>query len=1018
MKILLTFVLFTSCLFANLKFTKEELLYLENNPIVKIGLTNDKPFTFNEDGEIKGMTKDILDEISKLTNLKFHIKSNTWIDNFQDFKKNEIDIMSDLFYKSEREDFTFYSKPYIKLPLIIFSNKQYPNFNGFQSFKKIKVGLIKGSKVIKSLENYSNIEIVIFDNQNDQISALSFGKIDFALQTLHTANVYIRKNFFSNIFPIQSYEDTKYYESLHFGINKNKPILHSIIDKALTNINLKYIEEKWFNTKMKVSKISLTKKEKEFLLSHPIIILGTEKSWEPYVIQNNDGSISGYDADILNEINNLSGANFQLKLGSWRNMQKLAKEKKIDGLSTGAVHEERKKYLNFSDTYISLQKMVIVKHRNPLKIKSKKDLEGKTIVIHKGNLVDEKIAKEFSKSKIIKADSFDDMLKEVIYGEADATFGNGATEYIANKLGLPYLDFAFALDHRLELSFGVRKDWPEAISIINKSLNKISEYEKLRLKEKWFILSEYEKKLNPLKKKVILNVDEKLYTKENPIVKICIDPNWYPFEFLNKENKHDGLIAELFNQVSLSVGLKTKLIQTNSWNESLEFIKNKKCDLLASAQKTQKREEYLNFTSSYVSSPLVIATRSKVQFIDDFSKVSNMKFAIVKAYASIDILKDKYPNINILEVENIHQGLKKVINNEIFGFIDTVPSITNAIKTKGYFNLSINGKIDLDWKLGIATRKDLPILNSIYDKGIQSLSNEEKKRIYNKWIDIALFKEADYTIYWKVLTGLILIVILILFWNRQLRIKVNNAIEKFKEQESLIFYYSKQKSMGELVGNISHQWRHPLGELSGNIMNLETKQKLNKEINQNDISKHINDSKKVINFMSDTIETFYDFYKNKNQTTVFNLKDVIEESLLILKGSFELDNIQVVKNLEEKLYLNGNPNELKQVILAIMVNSKAIFKKRNIQQPKIEIKLLKVNEEFIIEILDNGGGIEEHLKNKIFNLNFSKNESSGIGLYISKKIVEEKFGGNIEVQNRDSGACFRVSLTFDKFNNL
>ena len=699
MKTLFTFLFFTSFLFANLDLSKEEKDFIQNNPTVIIGLTNDKPFTFKENDEIGGLTKDILNEISKLTNLQFDIKQSSWIKNFEDFKNNKIDIISDLFYKKERAAFTLYSKPYVVLPLIIFANKEYPGFRSFNDFESVKVGVIKDSSVIKSLQNSPNIQIVEFNSQNEQISALSFGNIDFALQTLQTANVYIRKNFYTNIYPINNYDAEKYYEQLHFGITKKKPLLHSIINKALNNIDLDQIERKWFELKINKDKIALSKKEKEFLKNHPIITLGTEKSWEPYVIKSSDGTIRGYDVDILKKINQLTGANFQLKLGNWSQMQELAKSKKIDGLSTGAIHDERKTYLNFSDVYISLQKMLIVKHRNPLNIQSKEDLEGKTIVIHKGNLVDEKIAKEFPKSNIIKTDTVEQMLKEVIYGKADATFGNGATEYLANKLGLPYLDFAFALEHRLELAFGVRKDWPEAISIINKALASIPEYEKLRIKEKWFVLSEYEKKYKPKENKVILSVDEKIYIQKNPSVKLCIDPHWYPFEFLNKEGKHDGLIAELLARISSNIGLSTELVKTDTWSESLQYLQNKKCEIVASAQKTNQREKYLNFTSAYVSTPLVLVTKSSVNFIDDFQKVSNKSFAIVKGYASIDLLREKYKNISIIEVDSIDTGLQYILNEKVFGFIDTVPTTLHAIKQNGYTNLSINGKVDINWNL-------------------------------------------------------------------------------------------------------------------------------------------------------------------------------------------------------------------------------------------------------------------------------------------------------------------------------
>ena len=223
-----------------------------------------------------------------------------------------------------------------------------------------------------------------------------------------------------------------------------------------------------FNFLQADSSVILTAKEKLFLKTHPTIVLGTGDNWAPYIMKDENGQNIGYDNDILTLINKATGANFVQELGNWSNIQKLAKEKKLDGLSTLGIFKERKQWFNFSDIYISLQKMVLVKENNPLNIKSNKDLNGKKIVINKGNMTDEKIAKKFINSKIIYTDTVKEMLYKVINGEADATFGNGSTSYLISQLGLPYFDIAYQLNDSLDLAFAVRKDWPEAISILNK----------------------------------------------------------------------------------------------------------------------------------------------------------------------------------------------------------------------------------------------------------------------------------------------------------------------------------------------------------------------------------------------------------------------------------------------------------------------------------------------------------------------------------------------------------------------
>lgn len=193
-------------------------------------------------------------------------------------------------------------------------------------------------------------------------------------------------------------------EKTYLGKNQT---LSSMINKglnAVSNQEIMNLQNRCLGGK-EISKnshtIKLSKQEQIFIKNHTSITLGTDRTWEPWVIIDHDNKISGYDTDILSRINELTGANFQLKAGVWLDMVKLAETGKIDGLSTGAVHDERKKYLNFSDTYLSLKKLILVSKLRKDEIQSEKDLAGKTIIFHKGNLADEKIAKKYTNSKII-----------------------------------------------------------------------------------------------------------------------------------------------------------------------------------------------------------------------------------------------------------------------------------------------------------------------------------------------------------------------------------------------------------------------------------------------------------------------------------------------------------------------------------------------------------------------------------------------------------------------------------------
>ncbi len=558
------------------------------------------------------------------------------------------------------------------------------------------------------------------------------------------------------------------------------------------------------------SSVKLTEKEKAFIKAHPVITLGTEKNWEPYVIVNADGSISGIDSEVLGKINKLTGAGFTLRAGNWLDMQKKAKSGIVDGLSTGAVHEERKTYLNFSNPYSTVQKMLIVPLGNPKKIMSNRDLDGKTIAIHKGNMADEKLAVKFKKSRILECATLKEMIEAVASNRADATFGNGGTLYYANKLGLPYIQVAYPLGNELKLVFAVRKEWPEAVGILNKGLAAISENELVKLRNKWL---QPDEKMFP-EPMISLNESEQEYLSSVDYISMCIDPSWMPYEELNDDGQYVGLTADYMDILSKRIGKKFRLIPTDSWAQTLSFARARKCDIIPSAISTPSRREYLNFSSAYLPFPLVVATGLDKMFIENFESVADQTFTVVKGYAAIELLRLKYPKIKIVEVKDALTGLEKVHEDGILGYIDTIPAISYQIQKNGIFDVKISGQVGLKYDLTVGVRNNGPELLSIINKAIASVTKEERLNIMNRWISVRYDKGVDYWFIGKVLTALVVIILLLLYrysfvsrYNKKL-ISMNSKLDLLYKTDRLTQVYNRYMLDSEMERELARAARY------------------------------------------------------------------------------------------------------------------------------------------------------------------------------------------------------------------
>lgn len=512
---------------------------------------------------------------------------------------------------------------------------------------------------------------------------------------------------------------------------------------------------------------------------------------------------------------------------------------------------------------------------------------------------------------------------------------------------------------------------------------------------------------------------EKEYINKNKVVRVCIDPSWYPFEFFNENNQYDGILPNFLNLLLSKVQIKYEIVQTQTWEETLNNIKQKKCDIVSAIHKTNKREEFLNFTPNYTSFPLMLVTKKDVPYLHNLKSLKNKKIAIVKGYAINELFKKKYPNNEIINVSNISQGLRKVEAGEVFGYIDTVQAIVSDIKLKGRLDLKINRDIKIKLLLSIGVRNDDKVLFSLLKKAINNISFLEKSILFEKLIDDSYTQKINYTRIIEAIVILFIAIITVLYWNFQLKKSIKKELLKNKEQESLLYYCSKQKSMKDLVGNISHQWRQPLNELSGMLMHIETKLMLKQEISIKLIENTAKRSRKIINFMSDTVDTFNNFYQYQSYNEKINVFNIVEDINFMIKGSLEENKISFNIECDNKnLEVLGNQNELKQVLISIVNNAREILVKRRVRNPKIDIFIYKKSNCLIIDIEDNAGGIDCNIINKVFDVSFSHSSKGiGIGLYISRRIIEDKFKGNIEVKNTFLGALFRIylnSLKIDK----
>lgn len=240
--------------------------------------------------------------------------------------------------------------------------------------------------------------------------------------------------------------------------------------------------------------------------------------------------------------------------------------------------------------------------------------------------------------------------------------------------------------------------------------------------------------------------------------------------------------------------------------------------------------------------------------------------------------------------------------------------------------------------------------------------------------------------------------------------KINQGISQLRDKDLMIIKQSRQAAMGEMIGNIAHQWRQPLNSIGVIIQNLEDAYEFN-ELSKDYMHDKVASVMNLLNYMSHTIDDFRNFFKPDKEKQEFTIFESVKNAVGFMEANFLHSNIRIDFNWSHDSMIWGYPNEYAQVLLNILNNARDIFIDRNIIDPLITITVTKKENKSLVLIADNAGGINSDIIHKLFEPYFTTKEvGTGLGLYMSKMIVEKNMGGILSVRNTNDGAEFSIEV--------
>jgi len=760
----------------------------------------------------------------------------------------------------------------------------------------------------------------------------------------------------------------------------------------------------------------------------------------PKVYIDDDGHVVGLFPDVLNSIAEKEGWTLEYVPGTWAQCLRRLDKREIDLMVDMAYSLKRaEKYTFTRETF--LINWAAVYGRREQGVESLIDLSGKKIAVMKGSIHTEgdggikQLVRKFGiNCSFVEVDSYRavfEMLakKAVDAGVVNRIFGSlFAEEYELFKTPIIFnprhLKCAFPKDAELSsalkerIDYHLREEKKDPASIYNKALNVY-----LFGLPRELIFSEADKISAEAKPR--LTAAEKRWIRDHPVIRLGIDPEFAPFEYLDSKGIYSGMVSEYIQILNKQLGLNMQVVKNLTWKEAVEKAKNREIDVLPCVDITWGRRAFLTFTKPYINYNRVIISRTDMPFLTGLGDIKEMRVAVQEDSSHAGYLHDN-TDIDPYYYRTQQDAVMAVSSGQADIFIGNIASSTYWIRKFNLTNLKVAAPVSQQVQgLHFAVRNDWPELAGILNKGLSYIGRERESAIRRRWVSvnyepgIAPHLVRQYVVQITVVAFLFLL--LILSRNHRLKKELQKRIEierKLSEANKDLKALDQLKSM--FIASMSHELRTPLNSvigftgiiLQGMAGPLNDKQK-------DHLTRVYNSAKHLLFLITDVIDiSKIEAGRIDVFAEDFLLAEVVDEAVVNIEPQLRVKKLQLDISIPADLQLHTDRKRLLQCIINYLSNAVKFT-----EAGGVAIIAERCGDNVEILVSDTGIGISPDNQSKLF-VAFERLDShlrikaggTGLGLYLTRKLTTEILGGEIFVRSEEGkgstfGLLIPVNLT-------
>ncbi|CAB1059372.1 diguanylate cyclase/phosphodiesterase (GGDEF & EAL domains) with PAS/PAC sensor(s) [Olavius sp. associated proteobacterium Delta 1] len=735
--------------------TDAERQWLATHKKIVVGGEMDwAPFDFvDATGQYAGVANDYLKVIGENLGIEVQIVTGpSWDELLTLIRSKEIDVLPAIYHSREREAFVNFTDPYLKLTEFIFTRSDNQNITSMVGLQDKTIVVVKGYTIEAELRsNYPAYDLITAPTIQDALKKLVVGEADAFIGDIISTSYNIKELSLVGIRPAATVPFRG--PSVHMAVRKDWPVLGNLIDKALQAIPESQhdaIRNQWISfaeKKIEQSRpeIALTAEEQVWVKQHPVIRVHNEKNWPPFNYFEY-GRPRGLSIDYMDLMAEKLGIEVEYVTGpSWNEFLAMVKRKELDVMLNIVKTEDRQKYLLYTEPYVKNPNVVVSYQKNAYE--SIEALFGKIVAFPKGFFYEEVLTKSFPRINRLPVEDTLASLKAVVFGKADAALGEAAViRTLINKNMLSGLQVSGEVKlgnpDLTNLRLGVRDDWPLLQSALMKAMAEVTVQEMNQIRQKWLAVDKRQfdgsdvslSDASAGKLAIPLAAEESTWLAARKKIRFTGDPDWLPQEAFTSQGQYVGIVADILDLLEARLGIVFERVPVKTWDEAVRLAEAAEVDVLS--ETTSSERATMTFTEPYLLFPVVIIAKQGTQPVSGPGELKGKRVAVVKGYGYVIPFRRQYPDLDYVVVDTVRDGLLRLSAKQVDAFISAAPTAAYLMSELGLTNLNVIGSTGLSIDLGFGVRKDTPVLVSILNKALASITEEEKLIIRQKWVPV------------------------------------------------------------------------------------------------------------------------------------------------------------------------------------------------------------------------------------------------------------------------------------------